>query len=524
MITNPRNLGLTKSLNIGIAAARGRYIARMDADDRSLPLRLELQQQFLESHPDYALVGSSYYQIDEQGQIRSLIRVLTEDTALKSGLRQQNWFGHGSVMMRREAVLDQGGYDERFTYAQDYDLWLRLSERFSIANLEEPLYCWRASASCISQSKIKEQEYFAGLARKNAAARANPRKSAGQSEITSTAPLVSVIVPTYNRPKMLVPTIQSILEQTYKDHEIIVINDCSLEVENIVAWLNSRQNITYVRHGRNRGLAAARNTGIKLARGKYLAYLDDDDHFYPHHLETLVTFLETSDYRVAYTDALRALQVKQHGRYATVERNLIYSHDFDADRLIVENQFPVLCLMHEKACLDQAGLFDESLTTHEDWDLWIRLSFHDKFFHIKKITCEFSWREDGSTMTSAKRLDFARTMEIIHAKYQQHLRDKPHIMELQRQFLQQQKKALGLSVTRGLGGGCGAQSHPSPASGADPGQDSRRRRGGAVTPRPGPGRSALQAGRGPGLHHYPGFQQPRAYAKLPGIYLGTYAP
>ena len=222
-------------------------------------------------------------------------------------------------------------------------------------------------------------------------------------------------------------------------------------MENIVAWLNSRQNITYVRHGRNRGLAAARNTGIKLARGKYLAYLDDDDHFYPHHLETLVTFLETSDYRVAYTDALRALQVKQHGRYITVERNLIYSHDFDADRLIVENQFPVLCLMHEKACLDQAGLFDESLTTHEDWDLWIRLSFHDKFFHIKKITCEFSWREDGSTMTSAKRLDFARTMEIIHAKYQQHLRDKPHIMELQRQFLQQQKKALGLSVTRAWG-------------------------------------------------------------------------
>ena len=155
------------------------------------------------------------------------------------------------------------------------------------------------------------------MARKNAAARANPRKSAGQSEITSTAPLVSVIVPTYNRPKMLVPTIQSILEQTYKDHEIIVINDCSLEVENIVALLNSRQNITYVRHGRNRGLAAARNTGIKLARGKYLAYLDDDDLFYPNHLETLVTFLETSDYRVAYTDALRALQVKQHGRYAT---------------------------------------------------------------------------------------------------------------------------------------------------------------------------------------------------------------
>jgi GT2 family glycosyltransferase/radical SAM superfamily enzyme YgiQ (UPF0313 family) len=443
VINNPRNLGLTKSLNIGMSAARGKYIARMDADDLALPHRLELQWQFLENHPDYALVGSPYYQIDEQGQIHSLIRVLTEDAELRAGLKQQNWFGHGSVMMRREAVEQLGGYDERFIYAQDYDLWLRMSEHFHIANLEEPLYCWRASASSISQSRIKEQEYFADLARKYAIERENTSNICCQSEEVSISPMVSVIVPAYNRPEMLVLSIQSILDQTYKDYEIIVVNDCGLEVESIVAWLNQQQNITYVRHGRNRGLAAARNTGIKMARGKYLAYLDDDDIFYPDHLETLVTFLETSHYRVAYTDALRAVQVKKHGRYATVERDLLYPHDFNADRLMVANEFPVLCVMHERACLDQAGVFDESLTTHEDWDLWIRLSLQDNFAHIKKITCEFSWREDGSTMSSAKRLDFVRTMEIIHAKYQQHLRDKPHIRTLQRQFWQEQKAVLG---------------------------------------------------------------------------------
>jgi GT2 family glycosyltransferase/radical SAM superfamily enzyme YgiQ (UPF0313 family)/SAM-dependent methyltransferase len=446
VITNPRNLGLTKSLNKGIAAARGHYIARMDADDLSLPHRLERQRQFLEEHPDYALVGSSYYQIDENGQIRSLIRVLTADSDLRAGLRQQNWFGHGSVMMRREAFTQLDGYDEQFTYAQDYDLWLRLSEQFQVANLEEPLYCWRASSSCISQSKTQEQEYFAGLARQKAAERAHPRDAGGPSEITSDPPLVSVIVPTYNRPEMLAPTLQSILNQTYKHYEIIVVNDCGLDVGSIVDWLNRHKNITYVKHAGNRGLAAARNTGIKLARGKYLAYLDDDDLFYPHHLETLVTVLETSDYRIAYTDALRAHQVLQKGRYATVKRDLIYSHDFDADRLMVSNQFPVLCLMHEKACLEKAGLFDESLTTHEDWDLWIRLSLHENFIHIKKITCEFSWREDGSTMTSAKTADFVRTMEIIFAKYQEHLRNKPHIKELQRQFLQNHKAALNTPV------------------------------------------------------------------------------
>jgi GT2 family glycosyltransferase/radical SAM superfamily enzyme YgiQ (UPF0313 family)/SAM-dependent methyltransferase len=443
MISNPANLGLTKSLNIGINAARGEYIARMDADDLSLPHRLERQLEFLEKSPDCAVVGSAYYQIDDQGRIRSLIEVLTADADLRAGLRRQNWFGHGSVMLRRQALLQVGGYDEEFAYAQDYDLWLRLSEQFQIANLEEPLYCWRATASCLSLNKNQEQEYFAGLARQRAEARENRQETEVQETTASEGPLVSVIVPTYNRPDMLAATLESILNQTYQRLEIIVVNDCGLEVENIAGWLNRQGNITYVRHACNRGLAAARNTGIKLARGKYLAYLDDDDLFYPDHLETLVTALEGSRFRVAYTDAHRAHQEKKHGRYATVALDLPFSHDFHRDSLLVANQFPVLCLMHDKACLEEAGTFDESLTTHEDWDLWIRLALQEDFLHIKKITGEFSWREDGSTMTSSKTPDFVRTMQIIHARYAPHLEGKPYVREAQQKFLQQYLEVLG---------------------------------------------------------------------------------
>ncbi len=446
VITNPSNLGLTKSLNIGSNAARGEYIARMDADDLSLPHRLERQLEFLEKNPDYALVGSSYYQIDEHGRIRSLIEVLTGDADLRAGLRQQNWFGHGSVMLRREALRQAGGYDEEFAYAQDYDLWLRLSEQFKLANLAEPLYCWRATASCLSHRQSREQEHFAGLARQKAAAREARPEGEVQEITASEGPLVSVIVPTYNRPDMLMATLESVLNQTYQPFEIIVVNDGGLEVENIAGWLNRQGNITYVRHDRNRGLAAARNTGIKLARGKYLAYLDDDDLFYPEHLETLVAALEGSHYRVAYTDAHRAHQVQEHGRYATVERDLPFSHDFHRDSLLVANQFPVLCLMHQKACLEEAGTFDESLTTHEDWDLWIRMALKEDFLHIKKITAEFSWREDGSTMTSAKSADFFRTMQIIYDRYAPHLEGKPYVKEAQQKFLQQYLEHFGQAV------------------------------------------------------------------------------
>ncbi|MDI6761905.1 MAG: glycosyltransferase [Thermodesulfobacteriota bacterium] len=247
-------------------------------------------------------------------------------------------------------------------------------------------------------------------------------------------PLVSVIVPTYNRPDMLVETLRSILNQTYSNYEIIIVNDAGVDVENVVTFLNQAGRMTYVRHGRNLGLAAARNTGIKMAKGKYIAYLDDDDLYYPDHLETLVQFLEGSDYKVAYTDAHRAHQKKVNGRYAVVKQDVPYSFDFDDDRILLENFVPVLCFMHEKSCLDEVGCFDEDLTTQEDWDLWIRLSRKFKFAHIRKVTCEFSWREDGTTMTGGKKIDFLRNMKRIYEKYREYSKGKPNLHQVQETF------------------------------------------------------------------------------------------
>lgn len=441
VLRNPSRRGLAASLNRGMAEARAPYIARMDADDLSLPERLARQRQFLEEHPDYALVGSPYYQLDAQGRIVGLVPVLTADEELKAGLLEQNWFGHGSVMLRRQALLEVGGYNERYTYAQDYDLWLRLAERYKLANLPEPLYCWRRTEGGISQARRAEQEHFARLAKEEAASRrqALPEAPEAPPEVTaesaSEPPLVSVIVPTYNRPEMLVEAVRSILNQTYPHVEIIVVNDGGVEVEGVIHWLNRTGTITYVRHDRNRGLAAARNTGIRLARGKYLAYLDDDDLFYPEHVETLVTALENSPFRVAYTDACQATQVLDRGRYVTVRREVNFSHDFNRDELLVSNRFPVLCVMHERACLEEVGFFDDTLSSHEDWDLWIRLALREDFLHLPKVTAEYSWRTDGSTMTSQTPEDFVRTLRLIYERYAPMVADKPELKERQRQFL-----------------------------------------------------------------------------------------
>lgn len=309
--------------------------------------------------------------------------------------------------------------------------------RYSSKNVEEGIFpeC-RVCANRMNPAEEKSHLMAWEDADKGCPKKGEKKNETVQESQSETGPpLVSVIVPTFNRPDRLVEALRSILQQTYPNFEIIVVNDAGTEVENLVSSLNSSGKITYIKHGRNRGLAAARNTGIKLSKGTYIAYLDDDDLYYPDHLETLVRFLKGSPYKVAYTDAHRAYQKRVNGRYAVVTKDIPYSFDFDYDRILVDNFVPVLCFMHEKSCLDEVGYFDEDLTTQEDWDLWIRLSRKFKFAHIKKVTCEFSWRDDGTTMTSQKAMDFLRNRKKIYEKYRAYSQGKPAIRQAQESFV-----------------------------------------------------------------------------------------
>jgi MoaA/NifB/PqqE/SkfB family radical SAM enzyme len=255
-------------------------------------------------------------------------------------------------------------------------------------------------------------------------------------------PLVSVIVSTLNHQDMLVTALQSVLSQTYQHHEIIVVNDGGLGVNPMAGWLKQQKDITYVRHDRPRGLAAARNTGIKISRGKYIAYLNDDEILYPDHLQSLATFLETSDFEVAYTDAARAWQEKKLGRYEVTKREPCPAGDYDPDDLLVGNVAPALCVMHARACLTTAGAFDETLTALADWDLWIRLSRQYPFARLKQITCETSRRPEDSATAEGNGQNIFVATEMIYDKYRQEVRDKPEIEKRRQDYLEKFRKSL----------------------------------------------------------------------------------
>lgn len=231
-------------------------------------------------------------------------------------------------------------------------------------------------------------------------------------------PLVSVIVPTLNRPDMLRHALESILAQTFQDFEIIVVNDAGQDPRPVVQTFATSRSITVLNHERNRGLPAARNTGIRATRGKYIAYLDDDDVFYPNHLQTLVEALAAQGFQVAYTDSNRASEVLRDGQYVVVKRELAMSRDFARDAFLLDNLTPVLNVMHEKSCLDAVGLFDENLIALEDWELWMRMSRRFDFLHVPVVTAEVRVRPKNGSVGNEYNWNMPAARKYVYQKHQ----------------------------------------------------------------------------------------------------------
>lgn len=162
VIVRENETGITSALNRGIEESNGRYIARHDADDWSAPRRFEIQVRTLESNPELALVGTGAYLVDERGDVFARRRVLERPSL--SDLRSHNEFVHGTVLMRRDALEAVDGYDEWFETAEDYDLWLRLADRYTVGNVDRPLYYFRQHDSSVYGRDLERLKLYHHLA------------------------------------------------------------------------------------------------------------------------------------------------------------------------------------------------------------------------------------------------------------------------------------------------------------------------------------------------------------------------
>ena len=147
------HVGRTKALNIAVHAAQGRYLAILDSDDFAFPNRLERQIGFLESRSDVALVAGNVDWFNDQGLVASITEDHSSDSEIVWKLLFGNIFAHSSVMVRRDALLDLGGYDESFDYGHDYHMYCSMAQRgFGLAYLRAKLSAIRISSGSLTET------------------------------------------------------------------------------------------------------------------------------------------------------------------------------------------------------------------------------------------------------------------------------------------------------------------------------------------------------------------------------------
>ncbi len=234
----------------------------------------------------------------------------------------------------------------------------------------------------------------------------------------NSGPLVTALIPTYNRPYYLSVAIESVVRQDYENLEIFVMNDGGQDVTDVVESFGDPR-IIFINGEENRGLPYRLNEALAKAQGKYVCYLGDDDLFYRHHVSTLVDVLENkTDCHVAYSDLYKTYcRVNADGSRTVLSKIVEVSRDFDRFFMFYFNHALHVSLMHRRDLLDRAGPYNENLNVLIDWDLTKRLVFYSDFHHIHDITGEFYASMGESDRISVQRRkdkkDYTRNVMAI---------------------------------------------------------------------------------------------------------------
>ena len=231
-------------------------------------------------------------------------------------------------------------------------------------------------------------------------------------------PHVSVILPTYNRKGGLMRALQSLVAQDYPVFDVVVINDGGSDVQDVIETFDDKLDLTYIKQAKNRGPAAARNRGLECARGSYIAYLEDDDRYLPHHVSLLTTLAGMYPDCVGWYTSSIELKVKlinnqfhlqgQPGKTGSPFNRAELLEDYDYIR---HNT-----LMHPK-WIAECEAYDEHLMALEDWEYQLRMSRYGSFRFFGRVTVEHTVRIGSPAQHRGDREGVERCKSAVYSRY-----------------------------------------------------------------------------------------------------------
>lgn len=244
--------------------------------------------------------------------------------------------------------------------------------------------------------------------------------------------LISVIVTTYKRkPEMLNRAIRSVLAQTYKDFELIVVDDSPADfayrndVNQLIESLDI-DNVRYVQHKENQGACAARNTGIRLSKGEYIAFLDDDDEWLHNKLELQIKEFSHSKIGLVYCDNFKINTIKNkkiHIKHQGPKKGEIISQLLTYN-FIGSTSFPLI----RKECFDECGLFDPTMVSAQDLEMWLRIVEKYEVAHVKVPLANY-YVHGEERITTNPNLKIQANKEM-NLRYQKYLEQDPKLYNI----------------------------------------------------------------------------------------------
>jgi teichuronic acid biosynthesis glycosyltransferase TuaG len=232
-------------------------------------------------------------------------------------------------------------------------------------------------------------------------------------------PLVSVIVPTYDRTDFLKLTIESVINQTYQNIEIIVIDDGTPHDKNLFLC-QTFEKVKYIKIENSGGPAKPRNVGINLAKGKYAAFIDDDDLWLPHKIETQVNILELNpEFSLVHgccqvINENGIIQPQIAGRPGSID----VKHGNVSMRMMGNWTLMTPSVLLNKAIVDKVGLFNEKMpSAGEDAEYWIRCSFFTKFYYVDEPLVQYRIHNNNISAEAKGYADLSLFLKKVLTKF-----------------------------------------------------------------------------------------------------------
>lgn len=404
-----QNQGVGGALNTGVSAMQGDFFAWLSHDDLYLPQRLERQLAAYDRlGRDDIILYSNYGLIDSDGNFIASVR-MDRIVSSSPGLALLRGCVNGcTVFVPRRAFAEVGLFRAELKYTQDYELWNRMRRHYDFVLQPEMLVLtrqhaeqfsnhpqavregdilWRTiidSHSPVEQAMISGSSYRF-LSEMDHFLRATPYQEAAKyagdiakKSIKST--LVSVIIPFFNDAGPAARALKSVLAQTHAALEVIVVNDGSTEDDQALRAIAAEDGRARIVYQENGGPGSARNFGMKLAKGDYIAFLDSDDIFLPHKIETQLRLMQEKGSLISHT-SYSVIYPDQH----SAKRETVHSGRSTG------NLFPwIICtcpiatpsVMMHRALATAGFRFPETVRLGEDTIFWIQIAREHEFLGI----------------------------------------------------------------------------------------------------------------------------------------------